>query len=605
MWGYFVYYFMHTKEQKFGIALIIKGLKDIIRYAAEHKRKLILVFVLILVSSVINAASPYIWGKVIDSINTLKMVNVFGHVVLEAYVILFVYFVLLVIQSFADLRKGLEGRWIEENVRVSFITRSFRHLFLLPLGFHKSVKSGETSEKIHRASRGISNIFSQAILDSLPKLATAITMFFFVVFTNTYMGIVVGIALVGFIYFSAIEIAPTVALQRMMNKLYGKASGMAHDAIVNIRSLKDFNTEEHEFKKIDKVHREEALATWFKLVTIQRHTGAMQNRIKIVVRALVLIISIYLISKGEMTVGEMLAYNTYALMIFNPLSDIINDWKTLQNGIIAHEDAQTVLKLPTENYTPAHASKMEIEGKVEFQNVSFSYDTDTPVLKNITFTAHKGETVAVVGESGVGKSTLIDLLSGYHFAIEGRVCIDGTDIRSMDLNILRQSVAVVSQEISLFNDSIKNNIAYGSFDRTDEEIREAARKAHCAEFIERFPEKWEQMVGEKGLKLSVGQKQRVAIARAILKDPKILILDEPTSAIDARSERIITESFRELMKGRTTFIIAHRLSTVREADTILVFKGGEIVEQGKHEELVKIPSGEYRRLYELQIGLHD
>jgi ATP-binding cassette subfamily B protein len=603
---------MTTSHPKFGLTSIIKGFKVIFKHTSEYKSKLVFVFALILISSVVDAASPYIWGKVIDSINAKTSTTLFGFHFLEAFGILFIYFVFLVIQSFADLRKGLESRWVEENVRISYNIKGFAHVFKLPLSFHKSMKMGETTDKIGRASRGISDNFSRGILESLPQLLTALIMFFFVVFTNLYMGIVVGIALVGYIYFSAIEIAPTVALQREIAKLYAKGNGMIQDALSNIRSIKDSNTEEYEFQRIKKTHQDEAIATWYKLVKIQRHTGAMQNRIRIVVRAAVLVISVYLISKNEMTIGEMLAYNTYALMIFNPLSVIINNWKTIQNGIISLEEAETIMELPTENYEPLSAkgfnsdsAKEEITGEILFENVSYYYDKEVPVLKSVSFHAKPGETIALVGESGVGKSTLIDLLSGYHFAQEGKVSLGATDIKDMSLNVLRKNTAVVSQEVSLFNESIKYNLAYGSFDKTDEEIREAARKAHCSDFIENFPEKWDQLVGEKGLKLSVGQKQRVAIARAMLKNPKILILDEPTSALDAGTERIISESLNELMKGRTTFIVAHRLSTVREADKILVFKKGSIVEQGTHQELLAIENGEYRRLYELQIGLHN
>jgi ABC-type multidrug transport system fused ATPase/permease subunit len=189
--------------------------------------------------------------------------------------------------------------------------------------------------------------------------------------------------------------------------------------------------------------------------------------------------------------------------------------------------------------------------------------------------------------------------------VEGEVRIDGNLIQRFDLKNLRSQIAVVPQEVVLFNDTIKTNIKYGNFKASDEEVKDAARKAHAHEFIERFPDKWDQVVGERGVKLSVGQKQRVAIARAILRNPKILILDEPTSALDAGSEKIISQSFDELMKGKTTFIIAHRLSTVRKADKILVFKEGRIIESGTHTELLKIEGGEYRRLYELQIGLHE
>ncbi len=227
------------------------------------------------------------------------------------------------------------------------------------------------------------------------------------------------------------------------------------------------------------------------------------------------------------------------------------------------------------------------------------------MLKNINFQVNPGEVIALVGESGVGKSTLIDLLSGYNFARTGQVLIDSVNIKRLDLKKLRGQIAVVPQEVVLFSDTIETNIKYGNFDASRKEVEEAAKLAHALDFINRMPKKWKQIVGERGYKLSVGEKQRVAIARAILRDPKILILDEPTSALDAKSEKIIQESLEELMKNRTTFIIAHRLSTVRRADKILVFKDGEIVETGQHDELLKIENGVYRHLYELQIGLHQ
>lgn len=223
------------------------------------------------------------------------------------------------------------------------------------------------------------------------------------------------------------------------------------------------------------------------------------------------------------------------------------------------------------------------------------------VLKDVSFKVE----IALVGESGVGKSTLIELLAGYYFANKGEVIIDGVNIKRIGLKLLCRQIATVPQEVVLFNDTIKHNISYGNFDASDEQVEIASIKAHAYDFIMKFPNKWKQMVGERGVKLSVGQKQRVAIARAILRNPKILILDEPTSALDAGSENIISQSLEELMRGKTTFIIAHRLSTVKKADKILVFQGGTIIESGTHSELIKIKDGEYRRLYELQIGLKD
>ena len=225
------------------------------------------------------------------------------------------------------------------------------------------------------------------------------------------------------------------------------------------------------------------------------------------------------------------------------------------------------------------------------------------MLDGLNFKVEQGERIAFVGKSGVGKSTTIDLVSGYYFPTKGEVLVDGHDTRKFDLIALRGGIAVVPQEPSLFNDTIMMNIKYGKLKATDSEVVEAAKKARAHEFIEELPEKYSQLVGERGIKLSVGQKQRIAIARAILRNPAILILDEPTSALDAETEKQIAESFDELMKGRTTFIIAHRLSTVRKADRIFVFEKGRIVEEGRHEDLAKLEGGFYKRLHDYQIGL--
>ena len=226
------------------------------------------------------------------------------------------------------------------------------------------------------------------------------------------------------------------------------------------------------------------------------------------------------------------------------------------------------------------------------------------MLSHINFSVSPGEIVAFVGESGVGKSTAISLISGYYFPMKGDVLIDDVDTRKWNLAALRKHIAVVPQEVALFNDTIKVNIKYGTPDATDQEVQHAAKEAHIAEFIATLPNGYDTMVGERGIKLSVGQKQRVSIARAILRNPCILILDEPTSALDAKTEQIITKALERLMKGRTTFIIAHRLSTVRKASKIFVFEKGKIVETGTHDELIAKKGGTYQNLYHYQIGLH-
>ncbi len=589
---------MHNEPQTdFSFSLLRQGFKTIYKYTKGYRKNLYFIFFLIVVSSTIDAFTPFIWGKLIDA--------VIAHKVETVFVIFGSYTIILIIQLFADLKKSLEGRWVEENVRRSYVSKNFAHVFKLPLSFHKSAKQGEINEKIRTAGQAIRNIYSDALLQSIPELLTAIIMSFVVLFINPLFGSIIIFGVVLYVYVSVKEIKPTFQLQKESQKGYRKAGGMIQDVFNNIRSVKDFNTEEYETKRIDNVYYNEGFKIWYKMFSIQRTTNTKLGFIRLVVRSSVIILSIIFIFKAKLTVGQMLSVIQYVGLIFGPLSFIFNTWRDIQNGIVSIEEVEKIARLTTENYVPENAQALDIKGEISFKNVFFSYDAEKPVLKNINFHVNAGETIALVGESGVGKSTLIDLLSGFHFPQEGSITVEGVDTKEINLNMLRREVAVVSQEISLFNDTIKNNIAYGSFDKNDDEIKEAARKAHCVDFIEKFPLQWDQLVGEKGLKLSVGQKQRVAIARAILKDPAILILDEPTSALDAGSEKIITESLEVLMQQKTTFIVAHRLSTVRRADTILVFKNGEIVEQGKHNELLKIPNGEYRRLYELQIGLHE
>jgi ABC-type multidrug transport system fused ATPase/permease subunit len=418
-----------------------------------------------------------------------------------------------------------------------------------------------------------------------------------------------GVLLVGVLMYVILLIPtllPLAALDHEGHRLWNDCWDDAAAAVHQIESVKQAASEEYEANKIREGFLGRTYFLWQKIGKSWSNISFYQRSIVFLTQLTIFVLSVRLISNGVISVGELVALNGYALMFFGPFVQLGHSWQTIQNGITSAANVEDIFEARTEVYEPKDNVEIgRIKGGIEFENVEFKYNSDQPeVLKGISFEVRPGEIVALVGESGVGKSTTISLISGYYFPSEGQVLVDGVDTRTINLKDLRSQIAVVPQEVALFNDSIKTNIKYGSFEATDEDVMRVAKEAHIDEFISSLPDGYDSLVGERGVKLSVGQKQRVSIARAILRDPAILILDEPTSALDAQTEKVVTEALEKLMKDRTTFIVAHRLSTVRKADKILVFEKGLIVEMGTHEELVKKENGVYRHLYEYQVGLH-
>ncbi|NQV00704.1 MAG: ABC transporter ATP-binding protein [Parcubacteria group bacterium] len=306
-----------------------------------------------------------------------------------------------------------------------------------------------------------------------------------------------------------------------------------------------------------------------------------------------------MLRSDAITAGQLVMFIGYVSLAYRPFAMLGRQYKQLRSGLTAIERAEGLMEEKPEASPKRKTELKNIQGKVEFQSVYFDYNAKQKVLNGVSLKVKPGQMVALVGESGVGKTTLVDLISGYYLPNKGKILIDGQNISKITLNSLRGNIALVPQEITLFNDTIKNNIGYGKLKATDEEIIEASKAAHVHKFVQKFPKKYDQLVGERGIKLSTGQKQRVAIARAVLRDPKILILDEATSSLDTATEKLVQEALARLIKGRTTFVIAHRLSTIQKADLILVLEKGIIIEEGDHQELVS-KGGVYKKLCELQ-----
>jgi len=592
------------KVQELNKENLYTGFKVLLAYLGQYKKTILILSIVGVLSALGNGFIPYIAGMFFDSIVTPSTVVILGYT-LELYIVLLVsWSVIQLVTYILDWRINITSEYLSNTIWLDYLAKGFGFLLNLPMSFHKKNKIGEIGNKINTAAGSLETIAGRIVIDLAPQILSIVIALVISFYLKPILAIVLIAGLLIYVFILLVEVRPLAGIQKQYWDQVGFVWGDLYDVVGNTLAIKQSTAEKYEQNKIvDKTRL--AIPLWMKMTKVWGSLNLYQRFIILATQIIIFVISIYYIKTGAMSIGELLAFNAYAAMIFGPFATIVRQWQTIHNGIINIQETEKILQIEPENYEPKNAVNLDLKGSIEFKNVNFHYDKEKPVLQDISFKVNAGEVVAMVGESGVGKSTMIDLISAYHFAVSGEVLVDGHDIRKINLNQLRSQIAVVPQEVVLFNDTIRTNIKYGNFTATDEEMLVATKKAHALDFIEKFPEKWEQVVGERGVKLSVGQKQRVAIARAILRNPKILILDEPTSALDAGSEKIITTSLEELMKNKTTFIIAHRLSTVRKADKIIVFKEGRVIESGTHTELISKTGGEYKRLYDLQIGLSE
>ena len=593
-------------KDSYGLIQNIKqGAPVIRRHLKPHKKRVVILIVLSIFAAVADAAIPFFAGKIFDALGDTRVSEAFGFSFPAVFFILFIWLCIRIVSDIAGWRKNMNQERLGADVDAEYLVYAFSSVLLLPLSFHKRVKVGEITERIQRASGWLEQIINRVLIELLPEFLSIVIALFITLFIEPRLTLVL-LGAIAVYSLLLVRTAPGLeGLAHSMRKAYGKAYGKAYENLVNIQAIKQANAEKHERYELFRFFQLRAARLWTRYMAIWQVLSFYQRMIITATQLSIFVASVYFIRSGDMTLGELVAFNGYAAMMFGPFVVLGRNWDLIQHGVVAITRAEKIIQLPKESYEPYGAIVVDrIYGGVRFENVWFTYQKkQKTILEDISFDVRPGTVVALVGESGVGKSTLVDLISYYYRPASGKIYIDGHNVSRMDLNSLRKNIAVVPQEPLLFNDTVKNNIRYGSFEAPDEKIEEAARLAHAHDFIEKFQKKYQQIVGERGIKLSVGQKQRIAIERAILRNPGILILDEPTSALDARSETIIQASLENLMKDRTTFIIAHRLSTVRKADMILVLDKGRIAERGNHTELLKIPDGIYRKLYETQIGL--
>ena len=384
-----------------------------------------------------------------------------------------------------------------------------------------------------------------------------------------------------------------------MNKLDSQANTHAFDSLINYETVKYFNNERLEQNRYDEI-----LEEWEDVAVKSQTTMSMLNFGQGAIIAVGVTIIMFLatngVVKGDMSIGDLVMVNAFMLQLFIPLNALGIIYRQIKYTLADMDLVFKLLKLKPEIQDVEGASDIKVtKGDIKFENVSFSYDEKRPILHGVDFTIPSGKTVAVVGFSGGGKSTLVRLLFRFYDVNQGRVLIDGQDIKEFTQDSLRETIGIVPQDTVLFNESIFYNIQYGNLDATKEEVENAAKMAHIYDFIEGLPDGWESIVGERGLKLSGGEKQRVAIARTILKKPPILIFDEATSSLDSATEQAIQRTLGKISSQTSTLIIAHRLSTIVDADMILVMEAGKIIERGSHQELL-VKHGRYSEMWNLQ-----
>jgi ABC-type multidrug transport system fused ATPase/permease subunit len=560
-----------------------------------HRRRLLLGLVLMLVSRLAGIVLPALSKVVIDEVigksrHDLLMpiaLAVGGATVVQALTSFALSQLLGVAaqRAITDMRKRVQAK-----------------IMRLPVRYFDSTQTGILLSRIMTDAEGIRNLVGTGLVSLVGGLVTSVISFGVLLYLNWRLTLVTAVALGLFGGGMAYAFKRLRPLFRERGKIHAEVSGRLTEALGGIRIVKSYTAEKREEIVFTKgAHR------LFRNIA-QSMTGVSATTSgSTVIIGVIGVVMIWIgggdILAGRMTLGDFVMYVFFVGLMAAPLISIASIGTQLTEAFAGLDRIREILDMETEDEADAAKPSLgPIQGHIRFEDVWFEYSADRPVLKGVTFDAPPGTTTALVGSSGSGKSTLISLVMAFNRPLKGRVLVDGSDLGDIPLRDYREQLASVLQENFLFDGTIADNIGYANPGSTLDEIKHAARVAHCEEFILRFPEGYDTIVGERGIKLSGGQRQRVSIARAILAQPRVLILDEATSSLDSESEEMIQDGLRALRTGRTTFVIAHRLSTIRSADQILVMENGEIVERGTHEALLAA-NGRYRQLYDKQYKL--
>jgi len=501
--------------------------------------------------------------------------------------------------GFGELRDAIFSKVGQRTIRKVALS-VFRHLHALSLRFHLERQTGGLTRSLERGTSAIETLLRFSLFSIAPTLVeiALVTIILWKMF-DVWFALATFLTVVAYIGYTFTVSEWRTKFRRQMNEEDRRANTKAIDSLLNYETVKYFGNEEHEAKRYD-----QALSGYEGAAVKSQRTLSMLNvgQAAIISVGLTVVMAMAArgIVQGRMTIGDFVLVNTYLLQLYQPLNFFGFVYREMKQALTDMEQMFTLLSVQREIADSPDAKPLVVTGgAIAFEDVSFGYDQRRPILKGVSFEVPAGKTVAIVGPSGAGKSTISRLLFRFYDASAGRILIDRQDIREVTQASLRASIGIVPQDTVLFNDTIFYNIAYGRTSASPAEVEEAARLAHIHDFVMALPDGYQTTVGERGLKLSGGEKQRVAIARTILKNPAILMFDEATSALDTHTEREIQANLREVSRGRTTLVIAHRLSTVVDADEILVLEQGRVIERGRHADLLA-QGGAYAALWARQ-----
>jgi ABC-type transport system involved in Fe-S cluster assembly fused permease/ATPase subunit len=564
---------------------------------ADLRARVVISLACLVLAKVANAIVPYLNGRLVDSLDHNPTLQIFAAVmsVIAAQVVARV-----MISGFAQLRDGVFAK-VQYHAMREMAVSTFEHVHRLSLRFHLERKTGGLSRVIERGTKGIDTLLSIAIFNTFPTLLElAITSAIFIVLFNVWFAAATIVMVLLYTWFTFWITRWRIQFRRDMNQSDQDANTKAVDSLLNYETVKYFNNEGHETRRFDRSMERYARASIQSTTSLTILNLGQAIIMSLGLGAVLVLTAVGIMEHGQFTVGQLTMATGYLVALQQPLNFLGTAYREITQSLVDMDAMFRLLNQPEEVKDKPGAPDIHVTGgEIKFENVFFAYDPERVVLKGISFIVPAGKTVAVVGPSGAGKSTISRILYRFYDIKTGSVTIDGQDVRDVTQASLRKIIGIVPQDTVLFNDTVRYNIAYGRIGANESEIKDAARMAQIDKFIQELPMGYEAMVGERGLKLSGGEKQRVAIARTILKNPPILLLDEATSALDTGTEREIQGALADVSRNRTTLVIAHRLSTVVDADEILVLDHGQIIERGRHSHLLSL-NGHYAAMWNKQ-----